>query len=204
MKSIRATGVFKKIWEIRNASQLPILIERQWKVAMPRASSIASASETNVVSFVGKKLAARQASGDDETSLALLMERASNVARQMRYFGLIAERACYDELLPSAVWAGFSVLSEDKRNQEVSFQSAAGKPDFVFSVSLKNPPSIVALSLGDFFGLTLTSNAHATGISVETSPSVGYRELGRNASALRDILLTLPDFDDTPAWTKFG
>lgn len=170
---------------------------------MPRALSISSASEANVVSFAAKKVAAREVD-DGERSLVLLNERGSNVARQMKYFGLIATRASYDELLPSAARAGFSVLTEDKQSQEASFQWAAGKPDFVFSVSFKDPPSVVALSLGDIFGLTLTSSAHAAGISVATSPSVGYKELGRNASALRDILLTLPDFDETPAWTKFG
>ena len=141
-----------------------------------------------------------------EESLAFLMERASNVAKQMRYFGLIAKRASFDELAPSAKRAGFAKLSEDLQNQEASFRWAAGKPDFVFSVSFKDPeaPSVIAESADDIFGLILASSSHATRISVEMSPSVGHKELGRNASIFRDILLMLPDFDDMPAWTKFG
>jgi hypothetical protein len=92
------------------------------------------------------------------------------------------------------------------QNQEASFRWAAGKPDFIFSVSFKDPeaPSVIAESADDIFGLILASCSHATRISVETSPSVGNKELGRNASIFRDILLMLPDFDDMPAWTKFG
>jgi hypothetical protein len=167
------------------------------------ASSIASVAESNVVSFLHQK--ASEASGDIDASLSLLMDRASNTARQMRYFGLLAKRASYDELVPSAKRAGFFVLSEDVQNQEVWFQWASGKPDFVFLVSVKDTeaPSVVALSLGDIFGLVLTSTSRAIGISVELRPSIGPMDLGSNASLFLDILLAHPDFDDMPAWTKF-
>jgi hypothetical protein len=175
------------------------------EIAMARAPLIASALETKVVSFLRKTPAAADSQASEE-SLAFLMERASNVARQMRYFALIAKRASFDELVPSAKRAGFDELSEDMQNQEASFRWAAGKPDFIFSVSFKDPeaPSVIAESVDDISGLILASSTHATRISVETSPSVGDKELGRNASIFRDILLMLPDFDDMPAWTKFG
>jgi hypothetical protein len=146
-----------------------------------------------------------EASDDAETSLAPLIERASNVARQMRYFGLLAKNASYEGLFPSARRAGFAALCDDTQNQEALFRWAAGKAEFTFSVSFKNPqaPSVVAESLGDIFGLILTSSSRAASISVETKPSIGSAELGRNASLFRDILLTLPDFDEAPAWTKF-
>ncbi len=170
---------------------------------MPSPSSIRSTSEANIVAFSGKRAIPQEALGAASRSPDLL-RRASNVAMQMRYFGLIVERSSFEELLPSAARAGFSMLGEDKGNQEVSFQWALGKPDFVFSVSFKHPASVVAQSLDDFLGLTLTSSSYAAGISVETNHSFGGQELGRNALALRDILLTLPDFDATPGWTKFG
>jgi hypothetical protein len=193
---------------MNNFRGFPFELVVQGKIAVARAPATASALESKVVSFLRKTPAAAdsEASAVTEESLASLMERASNVARQMRYFALIAKRASFDELVPSAKRAGFAELSKDMQNQEASFRWAAGKPDFIFSVSFKDPeaPSVIAESADDIFGLILASSSHATRISVETSPSVGNKELGRNASIFRDILLMLPDFDDMPAWTKFG
>jgi hypothetical protein len=143
--------------------------------------------------------------GADETTLPALMERASNAARQMRYFGLVAKRSSFSELLPSAKRAGFTLLNEDTQRKEATFQWSAGEPDFIFSVSFNDAAraSIVAESCGDIFGLILTFYSHAPNISVETNPSLGNKELGRNALLFRDTLLIFPDFDDLPAWTKY-
>jgi hypothetical protein len=167
------------------------------------SSSTAYVAESNIVSFLHRK--ASESPGDTAMPLSVLLDRASNVAKQMRYFSLLAKRASYNALIPSARRAGFFVLSEDEQNQEVSFQWASGIPDFVFLVSVKSKeaPSVVALSLNDISGLILTSTPRATGISAEISPSVGHTDLGSNASLFRDILLMHPDFDDMPAWTKF-
>ena len=82
---------------------------------------------------------------------------------------------------------------------------ARGEPDFMFSVSLNEATraSIVALSCGDIFGLILTGYSHVPNISVETNPSLENKELGRNALLFRDMLLTFPDFDGMPGWTKY-
>jgi hypothetical protein len=116
------------------------------------------------------------------------------------------QESVFDELVPSAKRGGFAEISKDTQNQEASFRWAAGEPDFIFSVSLKDPgaPSVIAESADDIFGLILVSSSPVKRMSVELSSSVGNKELGRNASIFRDILLMLPDFDDMPAWTKFG
>jgi hypothetical protein len=141
----------------------------------------------------------------DETTLPGLMQRASNAARQMRYFGLVAKRSSFSELLPSARRAGFTPLSEDTQRKEATFQWSADQPDFVFSVSFNDAAraSIVAESRGDIFGLILTGCSDVASISVETNPSLENNELGQNALLFRDILLMFPDFDDLPAWTKY-
>jgi hypothetical protein len=138
-------------------------------------------------------------------TLPALMERASNAARQMRYFGLVAKRSSFSELRPSAKRAGFTPLNEDTERKEAAFQWSAGEPDFIFSVSLNDAEraSIVAESCGDIFGLILTGYSHVPNISVETNPSLENKELGRNAVLFRDMLLTFPDFDGLPAWTKY-
>lgn len=140
----------------------------------------------------------------DETTLPNLMKRASHAARQMRYFGLVAQKSSFNEVLPSARRAGFILLNQDKQLKEATFQWSTGEPDFIFSVSFNDVAraSVIAESRGDIFGLILTSYWHAPSISVETNPSLGNRELGRNALLFRDVLLMFPDFDDVPAWTK--
>ena len=141
----------------------------------------------------------------DETTLPGLMQRASNAARQMRYFGLVAKRSSFSELLPSARRAGFTPLSEDRECKEATFKWSAGEPDFIFSVSFNDAAraSIVAESCGDIFGLMLTGCSDVPSISVETNPSLENNELGHHALLFRDILLMFPDFDDLPAWTKY-
>ena len=141
----------------------------------------------------------------DETTLPNLMKRASDAGRQMRYFGLVARKSSFYELLPSARRAGFIPLYEDRQRKEATFQWLTGEPDFIFSVSFNDVAraSVIAESCGDIFGLILTSYSHAPSVSVETNPSLGNRELGRNALLFRDVLLMFPDFDDHPAWTKY-
>jgi hypothetical protein len=134
-----------------------------------------------------------------------LVERAEIAAKQMRYFGLIAQKSSFSELLPSAKRAGFALLSEDPERIEAVFQWATGEPDFIFSVSFEHPDrvSVIAESCRDIFGLVLVSHSHVPNISVETKPSLGNQELGRNALRFRDRLLIYPDFDRMPAWTKY-
>jgi hypothetical protein len=141
----------------------------------------------------------------NQTFLPALMERASNVAKQMRYFKLVATNLPFNEVLQSAKRAGFNPLNEDSRREEAAFQWSAGEPDFTFSVSLRDRAgaSIVAESRGDIFGLILIGYSHVPSISVETNPSLGGQDLGRNAPLFRDIMLMFPDFDDLPAWTKY-
>jgi hypothetical protein len=138
-------------------------------------------------------------------TLPALMERASNAARQMRYFGLAAKQFSFEELITSARRAGFTQLGKDPQPKEASFQWAGGEPDLIFSISFGDPTriSIVAESQADIFGLVLTGYSHIPTISVETNPTLENNELGRNALLFRDMLLTFPDFDDMPAWTKY-
>jgi hypothetical protein len=142
--------------------------------------------------------------GTDETTLPALMKRASDVGRQMRYFGLVAKRSSFNELVPSARRAGFILLDQDTERKEAMFQWSAGEPDFIFSVSFNDiaKASIVAESCRDIFGLILTGYSEFPSISVETNPKLENSELGHNAILFRDILLMFPDFDDLPAWTK--
>jgi hypothetical protein len=134
-----------------------------------------------------------------------LVQRADIAAKQMRYFGLVAQKSSFSELLPSAKRAGFALLNEDTERKEARFQWATGESDFIFSVSFEQSDrvSVIAESYRDIFGLVLVSLSHVPGISVETKPSLANHELGRNALRFRDILLTLPDFDGMAAWTKY-
>jgi hypothetical protein len=166
--------------------------------------------DNNVVRLQRRSVAA---AGESDTStpvametLPALMERASNAARQMRYFGLAAKQFSFDELIPSSGRAGFTQLTKDPQLKEASFQWGAGRePDLIFSISFGDPAriSIVAESQADIFGLILTGYSHIPTISVETNPALENNELGRNALLFRDMLLTFPDFDDMPAWTKY-
>jgi hypothetical protein len=138
-------------------------------------------------------------------TLSHLMERASNAARQMRYFSLAMRQFSFDELSLSATRAGFILLEEDLQSGEASFQWASGEPDLIFSISFRDRDrvSIVAESQADIFGLILTAYSHISTTSVETDPAVDDHELGHNALLFRDMLLAIPGFDDMPAWTKY-
>jgi hypothetical protein len=142
---------------------------------------------------------------EPEQNASELMERAEIVAKQMRYFGLVARKSSFSELLPSAKRAGFALLNDDAERKEAGFQWATGEPDFIFSVSFEHPDrvSIIAESRGDIFGLVLVSSSHVPNISVETKPWLANHELGGNALRFRDLLLKLPDFDGMAAWTKY-
>ncbi len=137
--------------------------------------------------------------------LPALMERASNAARQMRYFGLAMKKFSFEELISSASRAGFIQLGENLQLKEVLFQWASGPPDLIFSVSFRDPAriSVVAESQADVFGLMLTACSDIATTSVEIKPTVAERELGHNALLFRDMLLTFSGFDDVPAWTKY-
>jgi hypothetical protein len=142
---------------------------------------------------------------EPESKSSDLIERATIAAEQMRYFGLATQKLSLGELLPSAKRAGFALLKEDTERKEAGFRWATGEPDFIFSVSFEHPDrvSVIAESYGDIFGLVLVSHSHVPNISVETKPSLGAEELGRNALPFRNVLLMFPDFDDMPAWTKY-
>ena len=103
----------------------------------------------------------------DETVLPALMRRASDAGRQMRYFGLVAQKSSFNELLPSARRAGFIPLEENAQRKEAAFQWSSGAPDFIFFVSFNDiaRTSVVAESRGDIFGLILTSYSHVPGVS---------------------------------------
>jgi hypothetical protein len=138
-------------------------------------------------------------------NLHALMERASHAARQMRYFGLATKLFSFSELIPFAQRAGFIPLDADAERQEATFRSPAGEPDLVFSVSFSDPAKVstVAEARSDIFGLVLTTYSHVPTISVETNPSLNNEDLGPNALPLREVLLTYPDFDNIPAWSKY-
>lgn len=133
-----------------------------------------------------------------------MTERALNVSKQMRYFSLVTRRGTFPELFPSARRAGFTLISEDEGNKEASFRWSGERPDFTFLVSFKDPdiPSVIAESLGDISGLILTGSSRASTITVETGIALGEKALGPHALRFRNVLLMLPDFDDTPAWMK--
>ena len=116
-----------------------------------------------------------------------LVQRAKVVGQQMRYFTLAASKCSFSELLLSARRAGFTLLNENARDQEARFRWTVGEPDFVFSVSFKDPHKValVAESSGDILGLMLVSHSHVADISVEIKPWLGSDELGPNAVLLR-------------------
>ena len=136
--------------------------------------------------------------------LSALMERASNAARQMKYFSLASKKFSFNELASSALRAGFVQVAANPQLKEASFQWASGHPDLVFSISFRDPagPSVVAESQADIFGLVLTASSQAATISVDINPTVEDGDLGRSALIFRDMLLSFPGFDDIPAWVK--
>jgi hypothetical protein len=175
-----------------------------------RPGSVAAALGL-VLAFQRKKLVAIGTKAlfpgfvEPEVESSHLLERAEIAAKQMRYFGLFAQKSSFNELRPSAKRAGFALLNEDTGRQEAAFQWATGEPEFIFSVSFEDPDrvSVIAESYGDISGLVLVSLSHVPNISVETKPSLGNHELGRYALRFRQILLMFPDFDRTAASTKY-
>jgi hypothetical protein len=164
--------------------------------------------ETNVVRLQRRSAAIR----DDDTSrpeeveeLAALMERASNAARQMKYFGLAMKRFSWEELVSSARRAGFAQIDTNLQSKEASFQWASRPADLIFSVSFRDRSKIstIAESQADISGLVLTAYSHVDSVSVEINPTVVDSDLGRNALLFRDMLLAFPGFDDMPAWAKY-
>ena len=101
-----------------------------------------------------------------------LSRRAKTVAQQMKYFGLVACKCSFDEVVLSAKRASFVLLSEDLQEKETRFIWNLGEPDFVFSLSYKetNKVWIVAESRADILGLMLVSHSRSPDISVETKP----------------------------------
>ena len=146
----------------------------------------------------------RPASGDPghQDSSRDLLQRAKIVAQQMRYFGLVARKCSFDELVPSTERASFVLVSEDRREKEARFTWNSGEPDFVFSLSYKDADKvwIIAESRADILGLVLVSHSLSPQISVGTKPWLGGDQLGPRALQFQELLLTLPDFVETPAW----
>jgi hypothetical protein len=179
------------------------VMERTRSIVSPIANIVPL--QRKDIGAIGGSNASFSGAVGNQTFLPALMERASNVAKQMRYFKLVAMSLPFNELLQSAKRAGFNPLNEDTPRREAAFQWSAGEPDFTFSVSLRDRAraSIVAESRGDIFGLILIGYSHVPSISVETNPSLVSQDLGRNAPLFRDIMLMFPDFDDLPAWTKY-
>ena len=142
---------------------------------------------------------------EEVEALSALMERASNAAKQMKYFVLATKRFSLLELTSSAIRAGFAQVDAHVQSSEASFQWASGPADLIFSVSFRDPAkvSIVAVSQADVFGLILTGYSDADSVSVETNPMIADGDLGRNALMFRDMLLTFSGFDNLPAWTKY-
>ena len=138
-------------------------------------------------------------------TLSVLMERASNADRQLQYFALAAKQFSLDDLASSALRAGFIQLAAKTERNETSFRFASGQPDFVFSVSYRDPEriSIVAQSQADIFGLVLTAYSHVSTVSVEINPTIEATDMGNYALLFRDILLTFPRYDDVPAWARY-
>jgi hypothetical protein len=173
------------------------------------AAVASSDADHNVVRLQRRNSAATDdraaLSAEDLETLGALMERASNAARQMRYFALAIRRSSFSELISSAGRAGFTQVDGHPQRKEALFRWSAGEPDLIFSVSFGDPAkaSVVAVSRGDISGLILTALSQAPTISVEANPCIENRELGRNAVLFRDMLLTFSDFDEMPAWTKY-
>ena len=149
--------------------------------------------------------AAPSGSSDPGLSSSDLWQRAKIAGQQMKYFGLVARKCSFSELLPSTKRAGFTLVSEDSRKKEAHFRWTVGEPDFTFSVSFNDPDkvSVVAESCADILGLVLVSHSHLPDISVEIKPWLGRDELGANALRFREILLSFPDFIETPAWANY-
>jgi hypothetical protein len=163
---------------------------------------------TNVVRLQRKTEATRyerRSSPNDVEELSALMERASNAARQMKYFMLASKQFSFEELASSASRAGFVQAGSNPQLQEALFQRPGDAPDWTFSVSFRDRArvAIIAESWSDIFGLVLTAYSQMATVSVEINPTIAESDLGHNALLLKDMLLTFPGFDDMPAWAKY-
>jgi hypothetical protein len=203
-RKILETGRFRKQLTVNSSVSCAEFIMQRTSRTPPVV-----AIDNNVVR-IQPKSAAVTGDGDPASTrtieaLPALMERASNAARQIRYFRLATKRFSFDELIPSARRAGFIQVDAEAQRREATFRWAAGEPDLVFSISFGDPAriSIVAESQADLLGVVLTAGSDIPSISVEINPLLDAKELGRNALLFRELLLTFPDFDDMPAWTKY-
>ena len=164
-------------------------------------------ADTNVVQLQSGSVATRhqETSRSEVEELSALMERASNAARQMKYFSLAAKKFSFEELASSATRAGFAQVAANPQAKEASFQWASGQPDLIFSISFRDHAraSVMAESQADIFGLILSASSDAATISVEINPTVEDDDLGRSALIFKDMLLTFSGFDDIPAWAKY-
>ena len=132
-----------------------------------------------------------------------LLRRAKSVKRQFAYFGLVVRKCSFDDAIPSAERAGFTLVASNAAGKEAVLEWSA-EPDFLFSLSFENPAIIwiVAESRDDIYGLNLVSHSGMAKVSVELKPWVGMDQLGRNTLEFRDVLLSLLGFVETPAWAS--
>src|SRR5579872_4232735 len=101
--------------------------------------------QANVVRLLRRSAA----SGSEETArpeeieeLSALMERAANAGRQMKYFGLASRKFAFNDLVTSAIRAGFIQIAASPHSKDVLFQWAFGQPDLVFSISFRDPTRV--------------------------------------------------------------
>jgi hypothetical protein len=132
-----------------------------------------------------------------------LLRRAKNVERQFAYFGLVVRKCSFDDAIPSAERAGFTLVASNAADREALLEWSE-EPDFLFSLAFEDPAIIwiVAESRDDIYGLNLVSHSGIVEVSVELKPWLGIDQLGRNALKFRDILLSFPQFVETPAWAS--
>jgi len=132
-----------------------------------------------------------------------LLRRAKIVEKQLAYFGVVVRKCSFEDAIPSAERAGFTLVVSNEANKEAVLEWPA-EPDFLFSLSFEDPAmiSIVAESRGDIYGLSLVSHSAMTDVSVELKPSLRMDQLGKNALQFRDVLLSLPHFVERPAWAS--
>jgi hypothetical protein len=132
-----------------------------------------------------------------------LLRRAKTLEKQLAYFGVVVRKCSFDEAIPSAERAGFTLVASNAANKEAVLEWPA-EPDFFFSVSFEDPAmiSIVAESRGDIYGLNLVTHSGMEEFSVELKPWLGMDQFGRNTLQFRDVLLSLPQFIETPAWAS--
>jgi len=132
-----------------------------------------------------------------------LLRRATTVGKQLAYFGVVARKCSFDEAISSAERAGFTLVASNAERREAVLEWPL-EPDFLFSLSFEDPAmiSIVAESRGDIYGLNLVTHSGTDEFCVELKPSLGLERFGGNALQFREVLLSLPQFVETPAWVS--